>query len=89
MLHSLQENNSCNVLETVESETGSWKLSHMNAIDLTVNLQFLLYHLLSPAQSLLVLLLLLLVLNMLQQLVVKSSKHFTRKMEANQVVKVN
>ena len=77
------------MLETVENETGIWKSSYMNTTDLTVNLQFLLYHLLSPAQSLLVLLLPLLVLNMLQELVVKSSKHFTRKMEANQVVKVN
>ena len=77
------------MLETVENETGIWKSSYMNTTDLTVNLQFLLYHLLSPAQSLLVLLLPLLVLNMLQELVVKSSQHFTRKMEANQVVKVN
>ena len=77
------------MLETVENETRIWKSSYMNTTDLTVNLQFLLYHLLSPAQSLLVLLLPLLVLNMLQELVVKSSKHFTRKMEANQVVKVN
>ena len=89
MLHGLQESKSCNVLETVESETRSRKSSHMNAIDLTVNLQFLLYHLLSPAQSLLVLLLPLLVLNTLQELAVKSSKHFTRKMEVNQAVKVN